>query len=40
MLTVEPPGVSRAFVEAVRSGAVWQRIATQLRASTADVLNE
>lgn len=40
MLTVEPPGVSRAFVEAVRSGAVWQRIATQLRASTADVINE
>jgi hypothetical protein len=35
MLETEPPGITRAFVEAVRSGSIWQRVATQLRASTA-----
>ncbi|MFO0596278.1 MAG: hypothetical protein U0228_13265 [Myxococcaceae bacterium] len=34
-LRVEPPGVTRAFVEAVRAGAIWQRVAEQIRASTA-----
>lgn len=40
MLEVEPAGVTRAFVEAVRSGAIWQRVAAQLRASTADPVDE
>lgn len=35
LLEIEPAGVTRAFVEAVRSGAIWQRVAAQLRASTA-----
>ena len=40
LLDIEPPGVTRAFVEAVRSGTIWQRVATQLRASTAANLEE
>lgn len=40
LLDVEPPGVSRAFVEAVRSGAIWQRVSEQLRASTATRVEE
>ena len=39
LLDIEPPGVSRAFVEAVRSGTIWQRVAAQLRASTAVVVD-
>ncbi len=35
MLQVEPAGVTRAFVTAVRTGAIWRRVAEQLRASTA-----
>ena len=35
LLDIEPPGVTRAFVEAVRSGTVWQHIGQQLRESTA-----
>ena len=38
LLSIEPPGVSRAFVETIRSGTIWQRVATQLRASTAAML--
>jgi hypothetical protein len=40
LLDIEPPGVSRAFIEAVRSGTIWQRVATQLRASTAAPVEE
>jgi hypothetical protein len=35
LLDIEPPAFTRAFVESVRSGTLWQRVATQLRASTA-----
>ena len=35
LLDLEPPGVTRAFVEAIRSGSVWQRVGQQLRESTA-----
>ncbi len=34
-LDVEPPGVTRAFIEAVRSGEVWRRVGRQLREATA-----
>ena len=40
LLDVEPPGVTRAFVEAIRTGAVWQRIGQQLRESTATPVDE
>jgi hypothetical protein len=36
-LRVEPPGVTRAFIEAVRSNEIWQRVARQLREVTAPV---
>jgi hypothetical protein len=39
-LDVEPPGVTRAFIDAVRSGAVWERIARQVRESTAPRVDE
>lgn len=34
-LSVEPPAFTRAFVEAVRSGAIWERVARQVREATA-----
>lgn len=36
----EPAGITRAFVEAVRSGAIWQRVAAQPRASTAAPIDQ
>lgn len=33
-LNVEPPAFTRAFIDAVRSGAIWQRVAQQVRQST------
>lgn len=35
-LETEPPGVSRAFIEAVRSGEVWRNVSRQVREVTAD----
>lgn len=35
LLRIEPPGVTRAFIDFIRSGAVWEQVARQLRASTA-----
>ena len=39
LLDVEPPAVTRAFVEAVRTGSIWQRVAAQLRSSTAAAID-
>lgn len=39
-LNIEPPGFTRAFLDAVRSGAIWQRVAQQLRESTAPRVDE
>lgn len=38
-LETEPPAVTRAFIDAVRSGAVWQTVAQQLRESVADPID-
>lgn len=34
-LTVEPPGFTRAFVDAVRTQSIWARVTEALRAATA-----
>lgn len=39
-LSVEPPTFTRAFIDAVRSGAIWERVARQIRESTAPVIRE
>jgi hypothetical protein len=39
-ISVEPPGATRAFIDAVRNGAVWRRVADQIRASTAPRVRE
>jgi hypothetical protein len=39
-LSAEPPGVTRAFIDAVKSGAVWETVERQLRESTATLVIE
>ncbi|MFT3708880.1 MAG: hypothetical protein QM817_14625 [Archangium sp.] len=39
-ISIEPPGTTRAFIDAVRSGAVWRRVADQIRESTAPRVDE
>jgi|GEM_PF-5197135 hypothetical protein len=39
-LKTEPPAVTRAFIEAVRSGEVWKRVARQIREATAPTVDE
>lgn len=34
-LGTEPPGVTRAFIDAVRDGVIWKRVARQLREASA-----
>ena len=38
-LETDPPAVVRAFIDAVKSGALWQTVAAQLREAVADPID-